>query len=134
MHYNILNVLYDLIWGSQSWVFGKFSITYCKLLHPFYNSLRFLKDGFQNCFFTKSTVVRNKFFKATIWWKFIVNVYERASVCLDKTIFSVGGLRFMRHPVGPTTWHMFYALTARSHRMSEYFRHYSGITVFLQLS
>ena len=53
---------------------------------------------------------------------------------LTKKIFSLGGLRLMRHPLGPTIWHVFYALTARNPRMSEYFRHYSGITVFLRLS
>ena len=53
---------------------------------------------------------------------------------LTKKNFSVGGLRFMRYAVGPTTRHVFYALTARNPRINEYFSHYSGITVFLRLS
>ena len=35
MHYNILNVIYYLIWGLQSGAFGKFSIKYCKILQKY---------------------------------------------------------------------------------------------------
>ena len=42
------------------------------------------------------------------------------------------GLRLMCHPVGPTTRHVVYALTARNTGVSEYFSHYNGITVFLR--